>query len=81
MLLGLKIEIHEKNELRVKIGLSRTETPHITTTYMWRKVYKRCLKPVTGGVNYSEKKEFREGAEEHQGTVSFGEQKGEVRIS
>ena len=69
--LGLKIEIHEYNELRLKAGLSEIETPHISTTHMWRRVYERCLKPVTGGEDYSEKEEFREGAEEHHGTVSW----------
>ena len=48
MFLGLKVEMHEYNELRVEAGLDPIETPHITTTFMWRRVYEKCLKPAVG---------------------------------
>ena len=48
MFLGLKIEMPEFDKLREEAGLSPIETPHITTTHMWRRVYERRFKADVG---------------------------------
>ena len=48
VLLGLELEMDEFNKLRVRAGLSALETPHVTTTHMWRRAYERKVEPAVG---------------------------------
>ena len=74
--LGLKIEIHEYNELRLKAGLSEIETPHISTTHICGGGFTRGVSSQSLEEKIILRKRSLEKVQRNITEQSLGEQKG-----